>query len=111
MKKPILFILILFLFVSLVGVVNASQDPTMNNMTLTTMSDDISGSLSGESAMDKLQISNDNEILAADIVVSGNTFNDIQTAINSASSGDTIYLGGKTFTGSGSTIDVNKNDI
>ena len=43
MKKPILFILILFLFVSLMGVVSASQDSTMNNMTLTHTSDEMSG--------------------------------------------------------------------
>ncbi|WP_407393665.1 beta strand repeat-containing protein, partial [Methanobrevibacter sp.] len=103
MKKPILFILILFLFVSLVGVVNASQDPTMNNMTLTTMSDDISGSLSGESAMDNLQISNDNEILATDHDFSGSTLAEIQDYLNSGNvqAGDTIYLGNKTIDSTG----------
>ena len=78
MKKPILFILILFLFVSLMGVVSASQDSAMNNMTLTQTSDEMSGSLSGESAMDNLQISKDNEILATNHDLSGNTFQDIK---------------------------------
>ena len=103
MKKPILFILILFLLVSLMGVVSASQDSAMNNMTLTQTSDGMSGSLSGESAMDKLQISKDNEILATDHDFSGSTLAEIQTYLNSGNvqAGDTIYLGNKAITSTG----------
>ena len=103
MKKPILFILILFLFVSLMGVVSASQDSAMNNMTLTKTSDEMSDSLSGGSAMDKLQISKDNETLTAtDHDLSGSTLAEIQTYLNSGSvvEGDTVYLGTGTW-GSG----------
>ncbi len=103
--------MILFLFVSLVGVVSASQDPAMNDTTLMKTSNEISSSLSSDGGVDKLGVTEDEEILKADWVVSGNTFTDIQTAINNASNGDTIYLGGKTFTASGSTINVNKNVI
>ncbi|WP_406537491.1 hypothetical protein, partial [Methanobrevibacter sp.] len=101
MKKPILFILILFLLVSLIGVVSASQDSAMNNMTLTQTSDEMSGSLSGESAMDNLQISKDNEILATDHDLSDKTtLQDIQDYLNSGSvvEGDTVYLGNKDYT-------------
>jgi hypothetical protein len=81
------------------GVVSASQDSAMNNMTLTKMSDEMSDSLSGGSAMDKLQISNDNEILTAtDHDFSGSTMEELQTFLNSGNvqAGDTVYLGNKT---------------
>ena len=103
--------MILFLFVSLVGVVCASQDPAMNDTTLMKTSNEISSSLSSDGGVDKLGATEDEEILKADWVVSGNTFGDIQTAINNAGNGDTIYLGGQTFTASGSAINVNKNVI
>lgn len=107
--KPVLLILILFLFVSLVGVVCASQDPAMNDTTLMKTSNEISSSLSSDGGVDKLGVTEDEEILKVDHVVSGTTFGNIQTAINNAANGDTIYLGGQTFTASGSTITVNKN--
>ena len=91
------------------GVVSASQDSAMNNTISTnTGGDDISLTLHDEISVDKLQAS-DNEMLSID--VGGSTFADIQTAINNAADGETIYLGGKTFTSSGSTINVNKNVI
>ncbi|MDR0900187.1 MAG: right-handed parallel beta-helix repeat-containing protein, partial [Methanobrevibacter sp.] len=40
---------------------------------------------------------------AKTVTVSGNTFSDVQTAINSASSGDTVYLNNKTFYGTSSS--------
>ena len=102
-KNTIVFILILFLFVSLVGVVCASEDSATNNITLTDTGDSISQSTSSDSAMDKLQSSNDNELLAADHDLSGSTLADIQTYLNSGSvaEGDTVYLGTGTW-GSGS---------
>ncbi len=83
----------------------------MNDTTLMNTNDGISDSLSSDGDVGKLGVTNDDEILKADWVVSGNTFTDIQTAINNAADGDTIYLGGQTFTASGSTINVNKNVI
>ncbi|MEE3490250.1 MAG: right-handed parallel beta-helix repeat-containing protein [Methanobrevibacter sp.] len=80
----------------------------MNDTTLMKTSNEISSSLSSDGGVDKLGATEDEEILKADWVVSGNTFGDIQTAINNAGNGDTIYLGGKTFTASSSTITVNK---
>ena len=43
--------------------------------------------------------------------VQGNDFSSIQNAINSAGEGDTIYLNGKTYVGSGNQINVNKNNL
>ena len=83
----------------------------MNDTTLMKTSNEISSSLSSDGGVDKLGVTEDEEILKADWVVSGNTFADIQTAINNAGNGDTIYLGGQTFTGTVSTINVNKNVI
>ena len=102
-KNTIVFILILFLFVSLVGVVCASEDSATNNITVTDTGDSISQQISNE----KLQLTDDDN-LSATYDVSGTSFSDIQTAINNAADGDIIYLGGKTFTASGSTITVNK---
>ena len=92
-KNTIVFILILFLFVSLVGVVCASEDSATNNITVTDTGDSISQSTSSDSAMDKLQSSNDNEVLATDHDLSGSTLADIQTYLNSGSvtEGDTVY--------------------
>ena len=94
--------MILFLFVSLVGVVCASEDSATNNITLTDTGDSISQSTSSDSAMDKLQSSNDNELLAADHDLSGSTLAEIQTYLNNGSvvEGDTLYLGTGTW-GSG----------
>ena len=98
----------MFLFVSLVGVVCASEDSAMNGTTLMNTNDEMLSVSPDMADGGNLKITNDEELSAAH-VVSGNTFNDIQTAINNAASGDIIYLGGKTFTSSGSIINVNKN--
>ena len=56
-----------------------------------------------------LEVDKGNEILSANIVVRGNTFEDIQNAINGANAGDTIYLTNEyTPGGNNSTIYVNK---
>ena len=53
--------------------------------------------------------SNNENLRAANIHVTGTTFADIQAAINSASSGDNIFLDGKVYSiGSGHPIVVNK---
>ena len=41
--------------------------------------------------------------------LNGGTFADIQNAINTASAGDSIFLNGKTYTGTGTQITINKN--
>ncbi len=48
-------------------------------------------------------------VSAANYTVSGNTFNDIQSVIDSSSSNDTIILDNITYTGSGDFIRVNKS--
>uniref|UniRef100_UPI00386D9648 hypothetical protein n=1 Tax=Methanobrevibacter sp. TaxID=66852 RepID=UPI00386D9648 len=109
-KNTIVFILILFLFVSLVGVVCASEDSATNNITVTDTGESITNLQSSGHAEDNLQAANEGDILT-DIDVTGSTFQDIQNAIDTASEGETIYLGGNTFTASGFTINVNKNVI
>jgi len=110
--------LILFLFVSLVGVVSASQDSAMNNtISTTTGGDDISLTLQDETTVDKLQASNDDK-LSATHDVSGSTVQDIKNLFDSGAvqEGDTIYLGNKDFTSGwsqwgGPVIDVNVGNI
>ncbi|AMD17336.1 hypothetical protein TL18_04430 [Methanobrevibacter sp. YE315] len=50
--------------------------------------------------MDKLQVSNDDEILAANVDFTGSTLNDLQEFLNSGQvqAGDTLYLGNKSIT-------------
>ena len=55
-----------------------------------------------------LTATNTDDLLTANVYVSGNTFADIQTAINNAQPGDNIFLDGKTYTGSGTQININK---
>ena len=49
-----------------------------------------------------------NQDLLTDVTLNGGSFEDIQSAINTANVGDTIYLNGGTYTGSGAQITVNK---
>jgi len=53
---------------------------------------------------------NDEEVLSENHTVEGDTFNDIQNKINSANEGDTIFLGGKNYTGNQS-IFLTKNNL
>ena len=117
-KNTIVFILILFLFVSLVGVVCASEDSAMNNITLTDTGDAISQSMSSDSLMDELQISEDNEILSADHDLSGSTLQQIQQYFDNGNvaEGDTVYLGNNDITSSwsdynGGPININVANI
>ena len=53
-------------------------------------------------------INSDENSLKSTLSPSGNTFSSIQDAINSAKSGDTINLNGKTYRGNGTKITINK---
>ena len=64
-------------------------------------------SLSKSNSKNLLSASNDENILTATRYVTGSTFEDIQTAINSATAGDTLILSG-TYTGSGTYITIDK---
>ena len=55
-----------------------------------------------------LTATNTDDLLTDNRQVTGSTFADIRNAINSASPGDNIYLMGRTYTGSGTAINVNK---
>ena len=97
--KPILFILILFLFVSLWGVAFAT-DTSTDELTTDTNSGDVGALTLHESGVDdSLQATYDNEILTADHDLSGSTLQDIQDYLNSGSvqAGDTIYLGNQSW--------------
>ena len=65
--------------------------------------------LNGDSSPNLSSINSDESSLKSSISPSGNTFSSIQSSINSAKSGDTINLNGKTFTGNGTVIIVNKS--
>ncbi len=54
-------------------------------------------------------INSDENSLKSTLSPSGNTFSSIQSSINSAKSGDTIDLNGKTYIGNGTAILVNKS--
>ena len=65
--------------------------------------------LDGDYSPNLSSINSDESSLKSSISPSGNTFSSIQSSINSAKSGDTINLNGKTFTGNGTVIIVNKS--
>lgn len=93
--NPILFILILFLFVSLIGAVNAANTMPMNESALsTTDSDSLSVPISAADD-GSLSVRNDEEILSATYDLSGSTVNDIKILFDGGTiqAGDTIYLG------------------
>ena len=62
-----------------------------------------------KSTKNLLGATNDKEILGSTITVGGNTFLDIQNAIDSATAEDTIYLNSQIYTGSGSEINIDKS--
>lgn len=70
---------------------------------LSNLNDDLKFSLSS--------INSDENSLKSILSPSENTFSSIQNSINNAEAGDTIDLNGKTYTGNGSTILVNKSVI
>ena len=64
-----------------------------------------------DSQKDKLS-SNDENVLSANHTVEGNEFKDINDAIAAANAGDTIFLGGKNYTGNYNiNIAANKNNL
>ena len=95
------------------GVVSASQDSAMNNMTLTKTDDDvIYESLPSDSAEGYLQAS-DNELLSATHDISGSTVQDIKNYFDSGAvhEGDTVYLGNKDFTSNWQQWDGNQVNV
>ena len=98
MFKKILIISILLIFS--IGVVSASENVT----------EDISAidvaDIDSEVDVEKISVS-DNDALQSTITVSGNTFSDIEKAIDKAKANDVIKLSG-TYTGSGSSIYIDK---
>ena len=84
----------------MLGVVSASQDPAMNNMTLTSSSGDAAfESLSGGSIDENLQAGNGELLSAKTHVVSGSSVDDIKNLFDSGTvqGGDTVYLANRTF--------------
>ena len=62
---------------------------------------------SGDADSGKLDMG-EGEVLADDIYVTGDNFTDISEAIDNATDGDIIYLQGKSYTGNGSQIVIDK---
>lgn len=58
---------------------------------------------------DILNSDDSNEILSEEISVEGDSFKDIQDAVDSSNDGDTIYLNGKTYVGNGTQITISKS--
>lgn len=115
MMKRIGFILILLSLLMLcLGFVSASENNTVTSLDDTTHLDEINNQTL-ENDNDEL-VSNEMEVSSHEvsqnrsnvIYVEGNTFEDIQNAINSASENDTLVLNG-TYFGNGSQIIVNKS--
>lgn len=115
MMKRIGFILILLSLLMLcLGFVSASENNTVTSLDDTTHLDEINNQAL-ENDNDEL-VSNEMEVSSHEvsqnrsnvIYVEGNTFEDIQNAINSASENDTLVLNG-TYFGNGSQIIVNKS--
>jgi flagellar basal body-associated protein FliL len=96
--KSIFFILILFLFVSLLGAAGAADD-THSNMTIqSTGGGDVSPELSNGAGGDLLQASAEDEVLTANTHdFNGTTYDDLRVFLNSqdVQPGDTVYLGKK----------------
>ena len=98
--NPILFILILFLFVSFMGVAFAT-DTSMDDLTTSTNGGDVVELTLPESGVDdNLQATDDNEILTATHTPAGSTIQDIQDLFDSGvvQPGDTVYLGNTSYT-------------
>lgn len=116
----ILFLTLLFSLIFSFAVVSASENLTFeqsvsNNISIDSESTNPSDNmLEGHNRVSScvedslLMEDSDNHCLKSDIHISGNTFNDIQTAINNANAGDIIFLNGNTYYGSGNEISISK---
>ena len=101
------------------GGVSASQDPAMNNMTLTkTSGDAVHESPLGDSVDDSLKLSNDNLLSATHDLSDKSTVQDIKDYFDGGNvhEWDTVYLGNRIYSSSwsqwgGPVIDVNVANI
>ena len=97
------------------NVVNCNEDEdcvdSMNE--LSNLNEDCNYDLTKDNNMKSSlsSINSDENSLKSTLSPSGNTFGSIQDAINSAKSGDTINLNGKTYIGNGTRITINKSII
>lgn len=66
-------------------------------------------SANDENTTDILNSDDSNEILSEEISVQGDSFKDIQDAVDSSNDGDTIYLNGKTYVGNKTQITISKS--
>ena len=108
--KLFLVALLLSLILS-VGAVTAQDNITFEKSDMQDISTEIISQDNEQSTHDEiLKENNEDSKLKEDIAVSYQ-FSDIQSWINSASEGETIYLNGEFYSGSGSPINVAKNNI
>ena len=107
---PILFILILFLFISFVGAASAANNSSVEELNLeNSIDENLPELLEASGDGDNLKASGDDEILTANVILQGNSFSDLRQAIQDANAGDVIYIGNKTLAYDGQgTINVYK---
>ena len=66
-------------------------------------------SASDTNSSEDLTVEESEDLISSDIDVDGDSFSDIQDAVDDCESGDTIYLNGKTYTGNGTQITISKS--
>ena len=121
-NKIFVFALILSLILT-AGCVAAADNMTFDQSDLELVSSQIDIEMDqNEDDSDILQAENqenenspirgesETQLLSSNHTVDGDDFSSIQTVINDASEGDTIFLGGKTYTGTDS-LDIGKNKL
>ena len=109
-KKLLLVALLLSLILS-IGAVTAQDNITFEKSNLQDISTETINQIDEQTSSDDvLNENNEDNKLKVD-VVRAYEFSDIQSWINSASEGETIYLNGEYYSNSGNPIDVTKNNI
>lgn len=105
-KHKIFIIALLLSLICSLGAVAASEDiafeQSMNE-------EDVEASNQNIKEINMKISSKENEALNSPLNVNGTTFDNISKTISDAHEGDTIFLDGKTYTGNGSAIFINKN--
>jgi len=122
-NRKLIFLSALLMLVVLIGCASAADVNDIQQVTQDSageiITDEVSSAgiddnsgleeLENENVLNSQNENSEDDVLTADISVTGNTFQDIQDAIDRASEGDTIHLDSPLYTGSGTQINVNKN--
>ena len=109
-KKLLLVALLLSLILS-IGAVTAQDNITFEKSNLQDISTETINQIDEQTSSDDVLNENNEDNRLKEDVVRAYEFSDIQSWINSASEGETIYLNGEYYSNSGNPIDVTKNNI